>query len=138
MFLKSKPTGSQPVSKADLAFAAQRLRLELHNLILEAFERERVSQSDLALRLHKQPSQISRLLAAPGNWTIDTAAQLLYGISGNVVDVVEHNIRASMPRNDVVPELLAGQSAANAPKAPAERIVSGAHAPRVQFHVSSQ
>ncbi|WP_374646653.1 hypothetical protein [Tabrizicola sp.] len=134
--MKSKPVGSEPVSKADLAFAAQRLRLELHNLVLEAFERERVSQSELALRLRKQPSQISRLMAAPGNWTLDTAAHLLYGISGNVVEVTEHDISAAPVRNDVIPDLLLGQSAANAPKPKAEGVVSGASAPKVQFQVS--
>ena len=34
----------------------------------------------MARRIHKRPEQITRLLGAPGNWTLDTVSDLLLGM----------------------------------------------------------
>ncbi|MDQ0558669.1 hypothetical protein QO004_000444 [Rhizobium mesoamericanum] len=44
-----------------------------------------MSGATLAARLGKDPAQISRLLGAPGNWTIDTVAELLFAVDGSLL-----------------------------------------------------
>lgn len=101
-----KPKESEKVPPFHLGQCADQLRLELHNLVLSAFVREGITRKELAARLGKDQAQISRLLGGPGNWTIDTAAQLLFGINGNVVEVAEKDPRHACPRNDTAPEWL--------------------------------
>jgi hypothetical protein len=106
MFFLNKPIADEKIAPAELSYSSARLRLQLHDLILSAFAREGISQKDLAVRLNKNQAQISRLLGAPGNWTIETAAHLLYGISGNCISVQETDPREGVRRNDTKPEWL--------------------------------
>jgi hypothetical protein len=46
-------------------------------LFLEMAKTDSVTRAFLARRLDKSPEQITRWLAAPGNWTLDTFANLL-------------------------------------------------------------
>lgn len=70
-----------------MVYAATLTRAELHALVLDAFERANISQVTLAKRLGKRPEQVSRILAGPGNWTIDTVAELLFAIDGSLARI---------------------------------------------------
>lgn len=52
----------------------------------------------------KTPAQITRYLAAPGNWTIDTVSDLLLGMGGEpVLEVVAHlgdRLSISTPKSE--------------------------------------
>ena len=44
-------------------------------------EEEGFSRADLARKLRARPSQITRWLSSPGNWTLDTISDLLLAMS---------------------------------------------------------
>jgi hypothetical protein len=75
----------KPIPKGKLAFFQERFRDHLYELVVSEFlKREQagtLTKKALAQRLHKDPSQITRWLAAPGNWEIGTASDLLLAIA---------------------------------------------------------
>lgn len=74
-----------------LGYIHARARNQLHELVLREFRRSGLSKAVLASRLDKEPSQITRWLGAPGNWTLDTVSNLLLAISGSTLKFeVEH------------------------------------------------
>lgn len=85
--LLAKPNGDERISERALGYVSASLRMEMHQLVLKAFHDANISQATLAKRLRKRPEQISRLLSGPGNWTIDTAAQLLFAIDGSLTRI---------------------------------------------------
>ena len=69
---------SKTIPEPTLAYFRRRLRLHLHEMIVDRFyQREDLSQADLARRIGKRPEVINRMLGAPGNWTLDTVSDLL-------------------------------------------------------------
>ena len=60
----------------------ERTRATIYELVLHEFTRSSLTQAELARRLGKNPSIISRLLSSPGNWSLDTVSDLLFAISG--------------------------------------------------------
>jgi len=65
----------------------------MYSFVVEKFlEQERnsgLTKAALARRLGKSPDRISRLLGAPGNWTIETVSELLLGIAGE--ELIPHS-----------------------------------------------
>lgn len=82
--LLSEILGDDPIPAGKRAYFEQLLRNELHELVLEEFLRQERTQNltrrKLADRIGKLPEQITRWLAAPGNWTLDTVSDLLLGM----------------------------------------------------------
>lgn len=63
-----------------LTYFQARLKNRLHELVLLEFmklEKLGFTKADMARRVRKKPEQITRLLGAPGNWTLDTVSDLL-------------------------------------------------------------
>ena len=78
---------SPQVSLKTLGYLRAQFRNRLHQLILTEFkkkEKHGFTKADLARRIHKKPEQITRLLGAPGNWTLDTVSDLLLGMGGRL------------------------------------------------------
>ncbi|MBN13892.1 MAG: hypothetical protein CMJ15_01515 [Pelagibacterium sp.] len=71
----------------------------LYDYIVRKFMESGLTQATLAKRLHKEPSQISRLLGAPGNWTIDTCAEILFAIDGSALRVDSYKPLGEPPAN---------------------------------------
>lgn len=71
-------------SEGTLSYFRQRLKNRLHSMILEEFshleDAGKLSRGGLAKRMRKRPEQVTRILAAPGNWTLDTVSDLLLGM----------------------------------------------------------
>jgi hypothetical protein len=69
------------LSRRALGYFRARLKNRLHQLVLSEFLKregnEGFNKADLARRIDKKPEQITRLLGAPGNWTLDTLSDLL-------------------------------------------------------------
>jgi hypothetical protein len=73
-----------PIPVGVLAYFRAQLRYSFHDLVLREFlrqeDKEGFTQADLARRIHRKPSQVSKLLGAPGNWTFNTVSDLLLGM----------------------------------------------------------
>ena len=73
-----------PVGK--LAYFRARLQDRIYNLVVREFLRKEsarlMTRTDLAERIGKDPAQITRYLASPGNWTLETTSDLLLGVCG--------------------------------------------------------
>ncbi len=79
-----------PIGK--LSYFRTQLRYDLHEVVLREFLRQEdkgeLTQADLARRIHRKPSQVSKLLGAPGNWTVNTVSDLLLGMKAQPVITV--------------------------------------------------
>ncbi len=67
----------------------ERQKGRLYDKIIRGFwekEKEGFSRAQLARRMNKRPEQITRILAAPGNWTLDTISDLVLAIYGGEID----------------------------------------------------
>jgi len=73
------------IPRRTIAYFTRRLQHHLHELVIREFYRlsdnGEMTPGKLAKRLGKDPAQITRWLGAPGNWTLDTWAQLMVGIA---------------------------------------------------------
>jgi hypothetical protein len=78
----SKPIDSEPISPSTLEYMRTRNRMHLFSLVHEEFRRSGITRLQLARRMGRGLDRISHLLGAPGNWTLDTASDLLFAISG--------------------------------------------------------
>src|SRR5208337_2251566 len=61
-----------------------RARQHAYNLAMKEFMDSGISKAELAKRLGKGADRVSRMLAGPANWTIDTLSDLLFAIRGGV------------------------------------------------------
>lgn len=96
-------TESRHFSAGTLAYYQARTRNRLYDLVLSKFrEAERLeglTRAELARRTGKRPEVITRLLRGPGNWTIDTASDLLMGIAGEELTMKSVSPLAGARRN---------------------------------------
>jgi hypothetical protein len=66
-----------------MAYLCERARNNFFDYVLAKFrlaEANGLTKAKLARRIGKTPDRVSHLLGSPGNWTIDTGAELLVGI----------------------------------------------------------
>lgn len=72
------------VSTEDIYYFRERTRNRIFSVVISAFsnlvENCGLTKRELAFRLGKEPSQITRWLSGPGNLTIDTMSDLLLGM----------------------------------------------------------
>lgn len=105
----SKHTGDDSIPSAQLAFVGRKLRNDLHDLVLRAFSKEKLTQAELAHRMGVDKAQVCRTLGAPGNWTIDTVAKLMFAINGSLVVVGSVDADSPALANYTQPSWLAGK-----------------------------
>lgn len=69
-------------------FFRQRQQNRLYDTVIhtieEAAEREHLRRLDIAERLGIPPSQVTRLLSGPANWTSDTISDLLFAVGAEL------------------------------------------------------
>lgn len=86
------------------AYFQARTRNRIYDFILRKFLAEekqgRLSKADLARRIGRRPEVITRLLGAPGNWTIDTVSDLLLGIAGEEIELSASSPLDAAKRNE--------------------------------------
>ena len=68
------------LSKKQVGYYRARLRNRIYQLVLLGLEASGLTRAEIARRIYKRPEQITRLLGAPGNWTLDTVSDLLLAI----------------------------------------------------------
>jgi hypothetical protein len=83
----AEPQGEDRVSTRTLAYVAEATRDSLFDFITMRFLESGLTKARLAKRLGKDAAQVNRLLSLPGNWTIDTCAELLFAIDGSMLSI---------------------------------------------------
>lgn len=82
----SEISAGLPIPLEKRAYFHARVLNNFYQYILKKFLEEeragRLTRADLARRIERRPEIVTRLLGAPGNWTLETATDLLLGISG--------------------------------------------------------
>lgn len=104
--LLSKPKTGERISPNALSYLRTRTRLRLFDLVIKNFKASKITQADLAERLGKGTDRICKLLGAPGNWTVDTATDLLFAIDGCVLEPQGSYPLDKPIRNDTIPYYL--------------------------------
>jgi hypothetical protein len=106
-FQTSLPTelaGSEPLSFAAREYFRARLRNRLYDLVVRKYaDKQRagkISQRDLARRIRRRPEVINRLLASPGNWTLDTVSDLLLAVGPEELEMSASPILNRPARNE--------------------------------------
>jgi hypothetical protein len=102
--MTTSPVPSEPfevnadeISDGTFAYFCSRNRMAVWTLVNKEFDRAGVTQAEVAKRMKKGTDRISRLLGAPGNWTLDTASELLLAISGAQISYGLHYPCAESP-----------------------------------------
>ncbi|MEX0923287.1 MAG: helix-turn-helix transcriptional regulator [Rhodovibrionaceae bacterium] len=84
-FLLELEGADQPIPLGILEYLRAQTRNDLYAFIikklLEARREQGLTNAQLARRIGCDPGRLSRLLSAPGNWTIATVSDLLVGIA---------------------------------------------------------
>lgn len=78
----SKPAPGERVPPETLAYFTARAKRQAYDLVIAELEATGITKAELARRLGKDAARISRMLGGPGNWTIKTASNLLFAMSG--------------------------------------------------------
>lgn len=99
----SEIRSGEPIPEGKLAYLRERTKNRIYNYILQRFlDRQReedFTRADLARRIGRRPEVITRLLGAPGNWTIDTVSDLLVGICAEELEPYSTSLSGRSPRN---------------------------------------
>lgn len=77
-----EPKMGEMVPLSTFGYFRARAQRRAYDMVIREFKKSGLTQSELAQRLGKGTDQVSRMLAGPGNWTIKTASDLLFAISG--------------------------------------------------------
>lgn len=107
--LLSELAPGQEISPGIRAYFGQRLRNRVFALVLSRFAEAQargLKKAQLARRIGKRPEVVGRLLASPGNWTLETASDLLLGISGEEIFVETATVERHPPANYSPEDLL--------------------------------
>jgi hypothetical protein len=80
----SKPVGDEQVPFDTFSYFRARAKRFAYEVAIKEFQKSGLSKAQLSRRLGKGSDRVSKMLAGPGNWTIDTLADLLFAISGGV------------------------------------------------------
>jgi hypothetical protein len=94
----------EPLEPQHLGYLRARAQNKAHECVLAVFEDESaahgVTKAYIARRLKKRPEVVGRCLTAPGNWTLDTLAELL-GSMGYEVEFRAQSFREPSRTNRV-------------------------------------
>lgn len=101
--VKSEIAGNGPLSDYALGYLNERVRNSFYDYVLrrfhEAAERDGLTKAKLAKRLGIAPARVTRILGAPGNWTLDTVSGLLVGICREELQPRSESYLGHAPRN---------------------------------------
>jgi hypothetical protein len=90
----TKPEGDAKISEGVFGYLTARVRQRAYDIVIREFKKSGITQAQLARRWGKDPAIVSRFLARPGNWEIDTYTEALFAISGAVPALnAEHPIK---------------------------------------------
>lgn len=111
----------EPLDAVHLGYLRARAQNNAHDCVLQVFLDEAksrgVTKAYIARRLGKRPEVIGRWLTAPGNWVLDTIAELL-GSMGYEIEFRARPLRHPMLPNRIH-DLASSDFAARTPRASA-------------------
>ena len=88
------------LTKAEKAYVRTETRLAIAGAVVRLFEElekeKKLNQAALADRLGVSRSRVSKLVTAPGNWTLDTVADLLAAMDAKLT-AVDVKLRSEIP-----------------------------------------
>lgn len=83
-YIMSEIANGESIPAGKLAYFRERQKNRLYDIIVSKFlEKEKnagLTKAEIARRLDKRPEQVTRWLATPGNWTLDTMSDLMLAI----------------------------------------------------------
>ena len=92
-----------PIPLEKRAYFHARVLNNFYQFVFQKFLEEEKSgnltKAELARRIERKPEVISRLFGAPGNWTLETATDLLLGIKGEELVPNSLPLIGRAPRN---------------------------------------
>jgi transcriptional regulator with XRE-family HTH domain len=78
----------EKISDEDISYFRERNRNRVYAAVTGVFlrlvEKESLTKREIAFRLGKEPSQITRWLSGPSNWTLDTISDLLLAMGAEL------------------------------------------------------
>jgi hypothetical protein len=80
----SEPKGDEKISAGTFGYINARIRQRMYDLVIKEFKQSGITQATLARRWGKAPEIVSRFLARPANWELNTIAEVLFAISGRI------------------------------------------------------
>jgi transcriptional regulator with XRE-family HTH domain len=89
------PVPGEKVPGATFSYFNARNRRRIFNFLIDELKKSGITRTELATRTGKSLALISRLLGQPSNLTADTAAELLFAISGGEI---EYNVTHPLNR----------------------------------------
>jgi hypothetical protein len=106
--------GGGVISPDKLGYLHARTAYACYDFVLRKFlwasQHENLTKADLARRIGKSPAVVNRLLASPGNWTLETLSSLLAGICAEEFVPSSKSLLGRQPRNFTEPDWLNGRS----------------------------
>lgn len=72
---------ASPLSVGMLAYFRERQRNRIYELVLREFIKSGMTRTELAHRMGRSLSRVSKWLSAPGNWELDTVSDFLLAIA---------------------------------------------------------
>ena len=135
----SKPEKGTEIDPFDLAYVRGRNKNKAHSMLLEVFGQSGLTKAELARALKKKPEQITRLLAGPGNLTLNTLSDLVFALNGEFLSIQGVDELSKARSNCTAPNwLVATVDAANLEGECRVRIGITEHQSIHTFHSPSQ
>ena|SRR5690554_4229414 len=82
----AQPSDHGSIRKVELERMRKANRLALYDMLTATFQESAMTRTELARRLGKSPSQITRWLGAPGNMTLDAISDLTLALGGAALE----------------------------------------------------
>jgi len=105
-----KPEGDEKISEGTFGYLTARVRQRAYDIVVREFKRSGITKAILARRWGKDPAIVSRFLARPGNWEIDTYTEALFAINGAIPALsAEHPLEPEArfdPRSDTTDKIV--------------------------------
>jgi len=102
------------IPEGKLEYLRQRTKNNQYSYFIRKFHEEQriagLTNAKLARRIGCDPGRLSKLLGAPGNWTIATVSDLLAGIAGEELDPASRSPLKLAHRNYRGPDWLRPES----------------------------
>jgi hypothetical protein len=108
---------SRQLSPGTRAYLQARTRNRIFDLILSKFRREaednKLTRAELGRRIGRRPEVVTRLLSSPSNLTLDTVADLLFGIAGEELDATSSSPVSRPKTNHLYEDILRDSNSRN-------------------------
>jgi hypothetical protein len=113
-FLSEVLDGEKKIPPGKLAYFRERFRDHLYEVVVTDFLKKEaagnLTRAQLARRIGRRPEQITRWLAAPGNWTLETVSDLMLAISKAEPRISTLSLENRAARNFLQPDWLSNDA----------------------------